>query len=840
MGGSYQQSRVATTADTATVPTNTAGGNIKYEVGGKLTREGAADEAGGKIDYVVGEAEFNSAVEKTTVKSHHEQASVSIPVYGSGVSVNMGGGSGAGESTTHVHGYSRAQEVSLTTTGDAALIGHTLQGEKSTKVDVEGNMRIETPQDTRSYDGSSFSIGFTIPTSSSADAEPAETGPSLAEWISSPATSAQAVGDKFTGETPDHRKPGLDSVGGSYQKDRTKQATQVSGVFGGESSEVNVGGKLSLIGGAVASATQGGAKVTAGDFESQDLDNKNKSFSLGGTLNFKRDSAGDTYGTLSGDLTRANKESTTRATVTTGDIEIAGEKVDPQSLNRDVDNVEEVHKDESYKARIYVPGESVTETLKDIADEVSDVAAAISNQPGVGQRIEQQQEAMMQEARNLAEKELGQEANFDQIETAAEILVMAQNLEKLEAIRKAEGKELSDADVAAVMSGYIVKEGVLGAELVKPYGIERGKEGEGDWDAILNYRLERITEEDLKQAKKEALHAYANKSGDILEVVEAYSEMRQKIDDILPPMLRTLTDKAGKINLPKIIVGTIAGEILEKYLKDGFEVAVDEGSQLLREMENTLSDEQARNAAAATIVLMAQAGATKRDAKMMLQSAKKFRMNSAGSKGHIFERRADKNSGESAKRTKESQAAEAKARQEKVGKPKVSEAIKEPEIRLVPKGEKPFDSAAANAKLGKDQPWNIKSEDQLYKLHVYGTGQDTKTPGHRFKMYKKALEAMKEPDTSKVYLDSTLKKVTGGKIDPSRQYYRPDVSVVKKDGTLNQREVMSKSDKEKKLLKRMELNNEALPEEMRGTIQVDKIGSWDYDNKQPKSKSKGK
>jgi hypothetical protein len=45
MGGSYQQSRVATTADTATVPTNTAGRDVTYRVAGEHEREGMVEKA---------------------------------------------------------------------------------------------------------------------------------------------------------------------------------------------------------------------------------------------------------------------------------------------------------------------------------------------------------------------------------------------------------------------------------------------------------------------------------------------------------------------------------------------------------------------------------------------------------------------------------------------------------------------------------------------------------------------------------------------------------------------------------------------------------------------------
>ena len=76
-----------------------------------------------------------------------------------------------------------------------------------------------------------------------------------------------------------------------------------------------------------------------------------------------------------------------------------------------------------------------------------------------------------------------------------------------------------------------------------------------------------------------------------------------------------------------------------------------------------------------------------------------------------------------------------------------------------------------------------------------------------------------DPSVERVYLNQGINKVLGikkgdpGYISPNR---RPDVTIVKKDGTIHQREVPSASDDPYKLRQRMDDTNSKLPELMRG------------------------
>jgi hypothetical protein len=107
-----------------------------------------------------------------------------------------------------------------------------------------------------------------------------------------------------------------------------------------------------------------------------------------------------------------------------------------------------------------------------------------------------------------------------------------------------------------------------------------------------------------------------------------------------------------------------------------------------------------------------------------------------------------------------------------------------------------------------------------WKPKIEGKAQKTGTPGHQFKSYREAINAAKDPNVSKVYLDRGYNKAADlnpGTIKPNR---RPDVTIIRKDGRVNVIEVKSKSDKVKNLIER---NNEAmkkLPESKQGNIKV--------------------
>ena len=119
--------------------------------------------------------------------------------------------------------------------------------------------------------------------------------------------------------------------------------------------------------------------------------------------------------------------------------------------------------------------------------------------------------------------------------------------------------------------------------------------------------------------------------------------------------------------------------------------------------------------------------------------------------------------------------------------------------------------------LTKEQPWNIRNQNQEWKAKIIGPAQKTGTSSHATEAYKIAIEAAKDPEISQVYLNRGYKRATGLDIAPNR---RPDVTIVKKDGTVHATEVQSKTDRETILRSRNQEAMNMLPREKQGDINI--------------------
>jgi hypothetical protein len=285
--------------------------------------------------------------------------------------------------------------------------------------------------------------------------------------------------DRLTGKAPDTHKPGLDSLGGSFQRERTKQATAASGLFGGTSAKVTVDGKTTLIGGVVGASSPDALEFSTGSLETQDLDNRSESIGLGGTITFKKDGKGGVDLIPAGDFSKSDKESTTHATVTEGTVEVDGVEVtELPSVNRDIARIEEVRKDESYEMRIYIPSQSVTETVNEIKEETLNTAEAIvtavntmienSEQQQRDKVIEQRAIVTRDTAAELAKapefKEMTAQKQADLIEAVSELNYISQNLQKVQELRTKRGQEVTQEDLLMVYSGAAVEDGLGGIQ----------------------------------------------------------------------------------------------------------------------------------------------------------------------------------------------------------------------------------------------------------------------------------------------------------------------------------------------------------------------------------------
>lgn len=112
-----------------------------------------------------------------------------------------------------------------------------------------------------------------------------------------------------------------------------------------------------------------------------------------------------------------------------------------------------------------------------------------------------------------------------------------------------------------------------------------------------------------------------------------------------------------------------------------------------------------------------------------------------------------------------------------------------------------------------------------WKDKIDGKAQKTGTDGHQFRSYREAIDAAKDPEVEKVLLDKGYNKAADlppKTVSPNR---RPDVTVVKKDGSVNAVEVPSKTDNPQDLIKRNQNAQSQLPENQRGSVRVAPINT---------------
>lgn len=104
-----------------------------------------------------------------------------------------------------------------------------------------------------------------------------------------------------------------------------------------------------------------------------------------------------------------------------------------------------------------------------------------------------------------------------------------------------------------------------------------------------------------------------------------------------------------------------------------------------------------------------------------------------------------------------------------------------------------------------------------WKMKVVGNAQHTGTSGHARACAQLAIEHAKNPEVEFVFMNQGLKKISGAELIRNT---RPDVTIVYKDGKINMIEVMSKTDREIDLEKRLENAIEALPKSIQGKKEV--------------------
>jgi len=123
-----------------------------------------------------------------------------------------------------------------------------------------------------------------------------------------------------------------------------------------------------------------------------------------------------------------------------------------------------------------------------------------------------------------------------------------------------------------------------------------------------------------------------------------------------------------------------------------------------------------------------------------------------------------------------------------------------------------FGSVGPQKKLFKKRYFNNVSSNTVVdnkawkeKVVLPSKPHTNKTPGHWFASLRKAVGQAKDSVVEKVFLNKSLSKAK-----PGANRNRPDVTVKKINGMIDQYEVPSKTDDINKLIERMEMNQESL------------------------------
>ena len=328
---------------TESVGSNIFGNNLTLTSGNNMTQIGSDVGAKDTLTYNIGkDLNIESAHNTYSSDSGTRNINASVTVGNNAVQANAGynESSNRTNSTTNINSNVTADNVTINTGNNATFAGANVDAGGDLTVNIGGDMTVESRQDTDYVSGDNFGINAGIGT-------------------------GNAAGGFNTGNN---------NTDVAWVKDQTELT--------GDNVNINVGGKTTLTGGVIDGREE--LNLATGELAYNDIQDFNTSsetgFGINSGIGGNRTDMGDynlhPQGSTTISMTDkgSTTEQTTHATIGAGNITVGGD-TNPElaGLNRDVDNSQEITRDEitgALDGSVTVDNRVFTESGRDqIADQ---------------------------------------------------------------------------------------------------------------------------------------------------------------------------------------------------------------------------------------------------------------------------------------------------------------------------------------------------------------------------------------------------------------------------------------------------------------------------------------
>lgn len=324
-----ETSSQSTSAQSSTI---VAGHDIALDATNEINVAGSDVVSGNKISMNAEAITLKSSEQTASSSSSDKSGSLKVTLFGTRegqVDASYAQSKNRSNDTIQRDTYVSANDVAITTSGDATLQGAHVSGNTVT-ANVGGNLNLISVQDTGSSKGDSESISI---------------------------STAGSV-----------------SVGAGKSSSSKAWVEEQTGIIATKQADITVAGNTDLQGAIIATKDTNGNDVnnvhlTTGTLSASDISDHDKSTSMNVGLGnisvtqFQTNSKGTTGGTLEAGYGYSDKEQINRATIGGGIITLTNQESVPDTLNRDIIKAQEITKDESENYDIYASQNSINSVL---------------------------------------------------------------------------------------------------------------------------------------------------------------------------------------------------------------------------------------------------------------------------------------------------------------------------------------------------------------------------------------------------------------------------------------------------------------------------------------------